>query len=75
MKFSDQIRHLINNCGKSRYRISQESGVPQSTLSLFVNGRHIQTASLDRLAPVIGLKVIASAKKPRRKVKAVKKGK
>lgn len=63
MKLTDQLRDLIRTCGKTRYRISQESGVPQSTLSRFMSGTEMSTAALDRLAPVLGLKITTTAAK------------
>ena len=65
MKPTDQLRDLIRTCGKTRYRISQESGVPQSTLSRFMSGAEMSTAALDRLAPVLGLRITTTAKTPR----------
>ena len=61
MKFTDQLRHLINTSGMTRYRISMESGVPQSTLSRFMSGTEMSTAAIDRLAPVLGLKVTTTS--------------
>lgn len=46
-------------CGKTRYRIAQESGVSEAALSRFVNGKMgLNTASLDALADVVGLKIV-----------------
>ncbi len=56
--FSAFLRKLILTCGLSRYEIARQSGVTEASLSRFVNGRTgLTTACIDKLAPVIGLKV------------------
>jgi len=63
-KLSDQIRHAIETCGKTRYQIAKESGVDAATLCRFVQGKHgLLMDSLDRVAECIGLRVVL-AKKP-----------
>jgi len=58
MKLSDEIRRAIQSSGLSRYEIAKRSGVQQSALSRFVRGEGLSTASLDRLAPVLGLHLV-----------------
>ena len=62
--FSDQIRQAIGDCGKTRYRIAQETGIDQAVLSKFVLGQRagISMATLDLLAECIGLRVVLDPK-------------
>ena len=57
MTFSDQIRRAIEGSGLSRYRIAQETGVDQASLSRFMAGSGITTTTLDAIAEVLRLKV------------------
>jgi transcriptional regulator with XRE-family HTH domain len=44
----------------SRYELAQRSGVSQAVLSRFLaNSRGMTTDTLDKLAPVLGLKITA----------------
>ncbi|MEM7229407.1 MAG: helix-turn-helix transcriptional regulator [Planctomycetota bacterium] len=69
MKVSDQIRHVIENCGLTRYRIAKEAGISQSTLSRFMAGHAMSTEVLDRLTELLGLSI--SMTRPRRHVVAL----
>ena len=67
-RFSDQIRQAIENCGKTRYRISKEVGISQPTLSRFMSGeRGLTMKALDTLADYLGLNI--TTKRKRRKAK------
>jgi transcriptional regulator with XRE-family HTH domain len=69
MGIGDQLRQAIERSGKSRYRISQESGVSQSVLSRLVSGeRGISTTTVDALLAALELKVVLKPK-PTRKPK------
>ena len=61
---SEQLRRIIARSGMSRYEIAQRSGVSQAALSKLMSGLHITTETLDRLAPVLGLRIVAK-KKPK----------
>jgi predicted XRE-type DNA-binding protein len=63
-KLSDQIRDAVENSGMSRYRISADSGVQQSTLSRFMRGGGMSLDTPDRLADLLGLEVVV--RKPKR---------
>lgn len=53
--FGDQLREAVLRCGLSRYRISQETGIPQSNLSRFVNqGAGLSLENIDKLCRCIG---------------------
>lgn len=58
IKMSDQLRHVIETSGKSRYRIWQETGIDQSTLSKFMLSKGgLSTDALDRLADFLDLNI------------------
>jgi len=51
LKFSEQIRRAIAESGVSRYEISKRTGIEQSVLSRFMNGRvGFTLETLDALA-------------------------
>lgn len=55
---SDQVRSILTNCGVTRYRIAQATGVQQSTLSYFVSGqRGLSLDALDRIGAYLDLRV------------------
>lgn len=75
---SDQLRKAIAQCGKTRYRISLETGITQSQLSRFVNDPAVSLslANIDKLCECIGAELVLraehtttkrSTKKPKRK--------
>jgi transcriptional regulator with XRE-family HTH domain len=56
--FADQLRSEIESCGKTRYRISKETGVSQETLSRFMNGhRGVPMDVIGKLFDNLGLKI------------------
>ena len=66
IKLSDQIRRAVDASGLSRYRISKEIGVAESTMSRFMSGQGgLSLANLDALADLLGLDIVA----PRRSTK------
>lgn len=68
IRISDQVRHAINTCGKTRYRIWQETGVAQPTLSDFMAGkRGLSMKALDKVGDCLGLNITMEAKSQRRK--------
>ena len=57
---TNAVRAAIEGCGVSRYRLAKASGVSQALLSRFIHGQvSLSLRSLDRLAPVLGLKIVA----------------
>jgi hypothetical protein len=53
--FSDQLREAVEQSGKSRYLISLQTGILQSTLSRFVHGEcGLGLGAIDRLCDCIG---------------------
>ena len=67
-RFSDQIRQAIDNCGKTRYRISKDIGISQPTLSRFMSGeRGLTMKALDTLADYLDLNITTKRKKRKAK--------
>ena len=63
VRFSDQIRQAVDSSGLSRYRICKEAGIDQATFSRFMSGKvGMALPTLDALADVLGLDVVANAK-------------
>jgi hypothetical protein len=55
---SDQLREAIKASRMSRYRISQETGIGQSALSLFcARKRGLSLQSIDAVAALLGLEL------------------
>ncbi|MFH1731223.1 MAG: helix-turn-helix transcriptional regulator [Planctomycetota bacterium] len=70
---TEGIRRAIRASGQSRYAIAKASGVSEAALSRFMSGkRGLTTATLDRLADVLGLAVVAQRGRSRRKQKGAK---
>ena len=64
LKFSDQIRQAVRACGLSNYRISQETGISEPTLSRFMSGkRGLPMRTLDVLAEYLKLRVVSEEKR------------
>lgn len=63
-KVSDQFRIVIDSCGVTRYRISQETGIAEATLSNFMAGKcGLSMKALDRLGEYLDLEVTLKRKK------------
>ena len=66
----DEIRRAIETGDKTRYRLSQDTGIPQSQLSRFMTGeKGLSFDAMERLADALGLEVIIRPKRTRRKRK------
>jgi transcriptional regulator with XRE-family HTH domain len=66
-KFTDQLRAIVEGCGKSRYQIAKETGIDESTLSRFVHGeRCLSGKALDALGACLGLKVVVEKSPPKK---------
>lgn len=58
---SDQLKDAILNCGQTRYRIAQETGITEATLSKFIHGRHgLSLETVDTLGEYLGLQLVVS---------------
>ena len=66
---TDQVREAIDDCGVTRYRISQDTGIDESTLSKFYHGqRGMSLDNLNVLFDYLGLRIV-KGRKPQRKGK------
>ena len=54
---SARLRREIENCGRSRYVLSRESGVSQAALCKFMHGQSLRIESVDKLLIALGLQV------------------
>ena len=62
-KLRHQIRQAINDCGMSRYAISQITGIDQAALSRFMHGQvGLGLDALDRLSECLQLVVTMDRK-------------
>lgn len=57
------IRKHIKACGKTRYRISQDTGVDEATLCRIVAGKACSTETADLLLKYFGLTISERNKK------------
>lgn len=56
--FSEQLRQAVLKCGKTRYRISKETGITEAQLSRFVNGHaDLALPTIDKLCECIGARL------------------
>jgi transcriptional regulator with XRE-family HTH domain len=65
-KLSDQIRRAVDASGLSRYRISKELGVAESTMSRFMSGQGgLSLENLDALADLLGMDITTKLRSPK----------
>lgn len=63
----DDIRKAIQVSGKSRYRISKETGMSEGQLSELMAGtKGLSIEALERLAYYLGLEIVVRQKRPRK---------
>jgi predicted transcriptional regulator len=68
--FSDQLRQAVRDSSMTRYAISVQTGIAQSTLCKFLKGeRGMSLDSVDRLMECLGLEI-----RPRRTRKVIERG-
>lgn len=61
---SGAIRRAIEKSGMSRYEICKATGIDKAGMSRFMSGeRGLTTASLDKLAPLLGLRIVVDPPK------------
>jgi len=59
-----QLRDAMNQCGESRYRIAEGSGIAQAVLSRFASGqRGLTVETAERLADYLGYRITLQPKK------------
>jgi len=67
---TDQLRRAINDSGLTRYRIAQETGIDESALAKFYNGkRGLSMEALNALGKCLELKIELGRKPKRQKGK------
>jgi transcriptional regulator with XRE-family HTH domain len=68
IKLSEQIRHAVAASGLSRYRIANELGIAESTMSRFMSGRGgLSMKYLDALADLLDLDIKTGQQRRSRK--------
>lgn len=68
----ETIREHIETCGKSRYRISVDTGVDEATLCRIVAGKACSTETADVLLKYFGLTIAEAKQREKRKAPANK---
>ena len=64
---TDQVRQAISDCGLTRYRIAQDTGIDESTLAKFFHGtRGLSLNNLDLLCEYLGLRIVMDRKPTKR---------
>jgi plasmid maintenance system antidote protein VapI len=65
---SDELRQAVERSGLSRYAIWQAVGIDQGSMSKFVAGeRGLTLESIDKLAELLGLHIVADTERRRPK--------
>lgn len=59
------IRKHINTCGKTRYRISKDTGVDEAQLCRIMQGKTCTVETADILLKYFGLELVSKKKKKR----------
>lgn len=63
---SDQLRRHLTDAGSSAYSIAADAGIGRASLSRFLSGdRTLSLHTVDRIAAVLGLRLIATGRRPR----------
>ncbi len=58
IKLTEQVRQAIETCGKTRYQISQDTGIDAATLCRFVGGKGgLSNPILDTLGEYLELEI------------------
>jgi transcriptional regulator with XRE-family HTH domain len=67
VKLTDQLRHLVENCGQTRYQIAKATGISEPTLSRLVSGeRFLSPDALDTLGKYLGLRIVPDKPKTKK---------
>ena len=63
-KLSEQLKTAILNCGQTRYRIAQETGITEATLSKFIHGHHgLSQETVDVLGEYLNLRLAVDSQR------------
>jgi predicted XRE-type DNA-binding protein len=64
----DTVRRAVQTSDKTRYRLSQETGIPQSQLSRLMTGeKGLSFDAMERLVAALGLEIVIRPKKAGRR--------
>ena len=67
IKLADQLRQAIDDSGLTRYQISKETGIDESSMAKFYNGhRGLSMEALNALGECLKLKIV-SRRRPNKK--------
>lgn len=65
--FSEQLRKAIKQSGWSGYAIAKETGILQSQISVFMNGKGgLQQSNIDKICKLIGAELVLTAKRKKK---------
>ena len=68
LQFSDQLRQAIQQSEKTRYRISQETGISEAVLSRFLHKKvGLSMTTIDLVCGCLKLRLAPENKPPRKK--------
>lgn len=68
VSLSDELRQAVERSGLSRYAIWQQASIDQGSMSKFMAGeRGLTLESIDKLAELLGLHIVADAERRRPK--------
>ena len=75
IKLSEQVRRAVKESGMSQYGICKAIGMHESVMSRFMHGKGgLQQDSLDALADLLALDVVASGNRGRAHEQSQRKG-
>ena len=61
---SDQLRRAVLDCGKTQYRVAQETGIDKTALFRFLTGeRGVSMQVMDTLGKYLGLRIVVDKPK------------
>jgi DNA transposition AAA+ family ATPase len=64
MTITSQLRKEIETCGRSRYRISRDTGISEAALSRFMSGeRGLAIETIEKLIDYFGYKLVKRRRK------------
>lgn len=66
-RFSDEIRAAVDQSDMSRYAICKVLGIPQSSMSRFMNENWLRQETLDALAELLDLHVVIGKRRKKTK--------
>jgi plasmid maintenance system antidote protein VapI len=66
-RLTDQLRHIVENCGQTRYQVSKATGISEPTLARLVSGeRFLSPDALDVLGKYFGLRIVTDKPKTKK---------